>query len=88
MVLLFSYSSRYKRMFRKLPNHLKDRVEERVTLALTNEFDPVLDNHSLRGKWIGCRSIDITGDYRVIFQRLSDTFHALAVGTHPELYGN
>jgi len=87
MALIFSRSQRFRRTYRKLQGDLREKVKARIALALMNEFNPLLDNHALHGEWQGCRSINITGDYRVIFERWPDTFYAVAVGTHPELYG-
>jgi len=63
-------------------------MQERVRIFLKNEFDPLLDNHPLQGKYVGCRSIDITGNYRLIYERYPDgLLNFVAVGTHPQLYG-
>jgi addiction module RelE/StbE family toxin len=49
-----------------------------------------LDNHPLKDPWNGCRSIDITGDYRAIYEELNKGDDVIAyfitIGTHQELY--
>ena len=82
------YSSRFRKMYRKLMKPIRLKVQERVGIFRMNEFDPLLDNHALQGKYEGCRSIDITGSYRLIYERYADgTLNFIAVGTHPQLYG-
>ena len=51
-------------------------------------FHENLRNHSLRGEWLGHRSISIGGDLRLHFLVLSnDVAYFVAVGTHAQLYG-
>jgi addiction module RelE/StbE family toxin len=87
-MLLFDYSSRFKRQYCKLTRRIQEATDERIMLALADEFHSSLNNHRLSGAWAHSRSIDITGDYRVIYQNRDGTFYALAVGTHAELYGS
>lgn len=62
---------------------------ERLELFTKDETHPLLDNHPLRFEWKGYRSINITGDYRLIFKKETDTLVRLEeVGTHSELYGS
>jgi len=85
----FLYSRLYKRQFRKLPRELQIKVTQRLALFINDEMHPLLDNHPLRFDWGGYRSINITGDYRLIFKKVSDLLVRLeAVGTHSELYGS
>lgn len=80
-------SSKFNRKFKRLPAEIKARVGERLALFVADEFNPRLGNHKLHGKYVGCRSIDITGDYRIIYERQSDEICLLiTLGTHPELY--
>lgn len=55
-----------------------------------NPNEPVLDNHELRDKWEGHKSIDITNDYRAIYYEweVDDEVVAyfVAIGTHDQLY--
>ncbi len=51
-------------MFKKQPVWIQDKFAERVQLLLENIYNPLLNNHMLEGEWIGCRSINVTGDIR------------------------
>lgn len=85
----FLHSRLYKKQFKKLPRDLQMKVMERLGLFVLDEMHPLLDNHPLRFEWQGYRSINITGDYRVIFKKeLSDVVRLEQVGTHHELYGS
>ena len=74
-------------MFKKHPAWIKDKFEERIKLFRKDMLEPILNNHSLKDEWLGCKSINITGDVRAIFEDLGeDHFEFVAIGTHSELY--
>ena len=78
----------FKRQFGKLPSKLQDRVEERLVMLIADESNPLLNDHKLGPPYETYRSINITGDYRLVYKRLDrDTFYLRAVGTHHQLYG-
>lgn len=78
----------FQKRYRALQPKVRAKVRERITVFEQNPFDPILDNHPLDGKYGGCRSIDITGNYRIIYELVApDLAKLLAVGTHHELYG-
>ncbi len=82
------FSSHFNKDFKKLPKKLQDRVLDRLDIFEINEFAEILFNHKLTGKYENCRSINVTGDYRVIYRKLDDTTYYLKrVGTHAQLYG-
>lgn len=81
-------SRRFKKQYKKLLKHLQMKADERILLFVANPFNGVLRNHSLSGEYAGCRSINITGDYRIIYEENSKGFvEFLLIGTHDELYG-
>ncbi len=66
---------------------LQNKFEERLALFVENQYHPLLNNHSLQGEWAGCRSINITGDMRAIFEEIAENnFEFIAFGSHSELY--
>ena len=78
----------FEKKFTKLPKGLRERFKERRNLFMTNPFHPLLDNHPLHPPYAGCRSINITGDYRAIFyHENADIVRFIAIGTHHELFG-
>lgn len=50
------------------------KADERILLFAKNPFHEILRNHSLSGEYNGCRSINITGDYRIIFEESTKGF--------------
>lgn len=82
-----NYSRIFKRMFKKHPIWIQNKFGERALLFIENQYNPLLNNHSLSGSWIGHRSINITGDIRAVFEHISDSHvEFVAIGTHSELY--
>ena len=78
----------FKRQFQKLPPKLQDRVQERLTMHIIDESNPLLNDHKLEHPYEGYRSINITGDYRLVYKRIDkNTYYLRAVGTHHQLYG-
>lgn len=80
-------SRRFKKQYQKLPKNIQARADARIRLFLTNPFNEVLRNHSLSGEYSNCRSINITGDYRIIYEENEGAIAFLLIGTHDELYG-
>lgn len=58
---------------------------------MSSPMDHSLNNHALSGEFTGCRSLDVTGDYRIIFEDIwggiYEIVELLDVGTHSQLYG-
>ncbi|MBI2097985.1 MAG: type II toxin-antitoxin system mRNA interferase toxin, RelE/StbE family [Candidatus Vogelbacteria bacterium] len=81
------YSSRFRKRYKRLPPSLRRKVVECLHLLLKNEFNPLLGNHSLHGSYVGCRSVNITGDIRLIYEKYVDgLLNLITLGTHSELY--
>jgi addiction module RelE/StbE family toxin len=81
------FHKRFDKMASKLPPKVKQKMIERITLFVSDPLDPVLRSHALHTPYKGSYSIDITGDYRAIYQ-LVDARTALFthIGTHSQLY--
>ena len=83
-----NFSRRFDKKRNKLPKPLKQKLSERIRLFEKEPFHPLLDNHPLHPPYAGCRSINITGDYRAIFyHENADIVRFIAIGTHHELFG-
>ncbi len=83
---MFFPSARFRRHFRRYTSKIQTVSFERLALLERNELDPVLNGHKLSGKYEGHRSINVTGDIRIIYKRVSGGFYLFAIGTHSELY--
>jgi addiction module RelE/StbE family toxin len=84
----FRTHRKFDKAFRKVPRKIKDKFYERAQIFLQDEYDPQLRNHALSGKYAGSRSIDITGDWRVVYELVADDEAMfMDIGTHSQLYG-
>ena len=78
----------HREIIRYLQAHgLLKKFEKQIDFFVENPFHPILNNHRLLGKYKGFRSINVTGDLRIIFEELDDkkvVFHI--IDTHSNLY--
>ncbi len=79
-------SKNFEKGIIKLNTKVYKKFKERRDLFVRDIFNKLLCNHKLDGKYKGCRSFNISGDYRVIYKEVSkDTYLFLKIGTHSEL---
>lgn len=71
----------------QLPKKIKDKFKERRNLFIENSFHSLLSNHSVDPTYPNWRSINITGDYRALFEvKEKNIIVFMKIGTHSELY--
>jgi addiction module RelE/StbE family toxin len=85
------YSNKFIKLFRKSPSYIQKAIHERIDLFLKDSYSSQLRNHELTGNYKGHRSINITGDWRVIFSEQIDNNGNIILifellGTHSQLY--
>ncbi|MDD3918928.1 MAG: type II toxin-antitoxin system mRNA interferase toxin, RelE/StbE family [Candidatus Pacebacteria bacterium] len=80
------FHKKFKKDFKKLSQKEKDKFEERLNLFLIDEFNPILNNHPLNGMYEGCRSINVSGDMRAIYEIESTNIRFITIGNHNNLY--
>lgn len=77
----------FEKQYSKLQPTEKKRFKQRKDIFLIDPYDPVLNNHPLRGKYKGYRSINVGGDLRAIYSLLKDDIaFFVAIDTHSNLY--
>ena len=77
----------FDNQYSKLNLKVKNSFKRRVTMFKADPFDLSLRNHALKGKYLGFRSIDITGDVRALYTTQGDTIIIFGfIGTHSQLY--
>ena len=82
-----AYSSRFRKIYNKLPKKIQNKFDEKVPIFESDEFDLSLNNHKLHGEYEGYRSINVTGNIRALYKKTSDEdYYFHAIGTHSELY--
>lgn len=80
-------SPTFIKQFKKLPVKVRQQFKVRLELWLEDSGHPVLRVHSLKGNLQGYWSMNITGDYRVLYYFINDEEVVLAlIGTHSQLY--
>jgi len=92
--LIIRLHKNFKKRYQKFNKSQKNKFKERRNLFLRDEFDPILNNHALGGKYTGYRSINITGDIRVLYKRSfsadmgeRDVAIFVTIDSHSNLYG-
>lgn len=79
-------------IYKSLNVRIRNQFDKILRLFIKNPLDPQLNNHELHDRWKGYRCIDITSDYRAIYEELTDgdepVAYFIAIGTHLQLYGN
>ena len=80
------FHKNFKKKFDRIPQKIQEQFYERLALFLQDKFHKTLNNHSVDKAFPGCRSINVGGDCRAIFQERADLAIFITIGTHSELY--
>lgn len=80
------FHKKFIKRLAKLPAKVEDAFYARLEMFRANKFDSMLNNHSVDKVFPNCRSINVTGDYRAIFEDNDDSIIFTTIGTHSELY--
>jgi addiction module RelE/StbE family toxin len=80
------YSQKFIKEFKKCPPNIKKAFISRLEIFNENIHHPLLNNHQLSGKLKNYRSINITGDWRAIFEETTQKYYFIAIGNHNKLY--
>ncbi len=80
------FHKNFKKQTKKL-KALKTKIEQRLFLFMEDPFNPILNNHPLIGKYKGYRSINITADYRAVYESINDDLaFFITLDKHSNLY--
>ena len=86
--MIIETTKTFDKQYSKLNSKTKTIYKSRITIFKDNPFDFRLHNHALKGKYLGYRSIDITGDTRVLYTVKGNVVIVFGfIGTHSQLYG-
>lgn len=64
------YHPDFFKNLKKLDVKIRKSFRQRITTFLKNPYNSELNNHELKDKYQGYRSIDITADYRAIYEEI------------------
>ncbi len=77
----------FDKKYSHLRKKLQRQIDERLFLFQEDESHPILHNHPLHGIYAGQFSINITGDYRAIYELINgNTARFIDIDTHGKLY--
>lgn len=85
--MIIQTTKSFDKQYTRLGEKIKERFKQRIVIFRENPFDPKLRNHALKGRYLGYRSIDITGDIRALYTVTGNTIIIFGfIGTHGQLY--
>ncbi len=77
------YSKKFVKEFKKLPEEIIKLAVKKEVIFKNNPLHPSLRLHELHGKFKGIWAISITGNYRIIFERMdSGDIVFVSIGKH------
>ena len=84
------YSKKFIKEFKKCPENIKTNFKKRLVIFINDPYNSILNNHSLVGELKNYRSINISGDWRAIFEEITEDHIAyfVTIGTHSQLYSS
>ena len=86
-MLIIIHTASFDKRFKVLSGKLKKRAFDRLRIFAMSEYDESLSNHRLHGEYSGCRSINISGDLRLVYRKIDEsTVLLIDIGTHNQLY--
>ncbi len=78
---------KFEKKIIRLSKKIKVILKNRLSIFADNPFDSRLSNHSLHGIYRNYRSINITGDIRLIYEEIdANTVILLDIDSHSNLY--
>lgn len=80
-------SSRFTKKASKLSKKIKGALALRIQLFMKDPYHTLLNNHPLQGSLRKYGSINITGDYRLVYEVYDeDVVRLIDIDTHSNLY--
>lgn len=89
-MIQFKKHKRFEKSFRKLSLKLQNKTSEVLKIFEKDKFHSWLNNHALKWVYTWLRSLNLTGNYRIIFKEYQEGYieiiELIDVDTHSELY--
>jgi len=76
----------FEKKYNKLEEKVKDKLKQKINIFIFDEFDPALNNHSLKGNYLSYRNINITGDLRAVYKKKDNIAIFAYIDNHNNLY--
>jgi addiction module RelE/StbE family toxin len=84
--MVIVYHKNFIKNSKNLTSREKTKLVERLRIFGKDEFNPILNNHALKGKYLGHRSINISGDLRALYKMSGNKVIFVSIGSHSKLY--
>lgn len=85
--MVINYHKDFVKSSKRLTVREKEKLIQRLKLFGQDAFDPILNSHALKGKYLGYRSINVTGDLRAIYKKNNTEVIFVVLDSHSNLYG-
>lgn len=77
----------FEKQYKKLKVIERNKFKQRIDVFIKDEFNSILNNHPLKGKYKGYRSFNVTGDIKTIYkQEIKGRVIFIAIDKHSNLY--
>ena len=87
MQIDFEITSKFKKMFRRLPPRMKEEMAKVFDEFSVGELSPGRNLEALE-RFPGCYSVRLNRQFRFLFEKTGDgAGRAIAVGPHDKVYG-
>ena len=81
------FHKNFEKQYVKLSKSLKTKVKARIVIFQGEQYNIILNNHALHGKFTGYRSLNATGDIRIIYKMVDNNSVIFTdIGSHSKLY--
>ncbi|MBI2046487.1 MAG: type II toxin-antitoxin system mRNA interferase toxin, RelE/StbE family [Parcubacteria group bacterium] len=81
------FHKNFIKQYKKLSHTIQSAVQKKNILFEKDLYHPILNNHILHGAYSGYRSVNVTGNIRIIYKMLDkNAVLFVHIGTHSKLY--
>ncbi len=88
--MIVQYDPDLLKKLKRVDIRIRNSFFAKIKLFGQNPHETQLNNHALKRKYKGYRSINITSDWRAIYEEITEEDEKIAyfleIGTHKELY--
>ena len=85
--MIFYFKKSFLKKIKKLPENIQTKFKEQTSIFSSDSYNYVLNNHALHGKYLGCRSINISGDLRAVYKMQNNNIALfIDIDNHANLY--
>jgi addiction module RelE/StbE family toxin len=90
--MIVQYDPDFLEKLKSVDVRIRKSFNQKIEIFKKDPLNSQLDNHKLQREYEGYRSINITNDYRALYEEVQAGSEIIAyfslLGTHKELYGN